>query len=63
MADTAPLGWIELSLIAIDAYPFDWTGIEPFRDWWMACDYPEPESPESWGLLVKRARAEGKVLA
>lgn len=61
MTDTAHLGWIELALIAIDAYPFDWTGIEAFRDWWTASGYPEPASPESWGLLVKRATCDGRL--
>ena len=38
-----------------------WTGPEPFRDWWLACGYPEPESLESWVLLVKRAQCEGRL--
>ena len=63
MTDTAPLGWIEFGMIALDAYCLTnaWTGLEPFRDWWLACGYPEPASPESWGLLVKRAQCEGRL--
>ena len=63
MTDTAPLGWVEFALIAIDAYCLTpgWTGLAHFSDWWLACGYPEPESLESWVLLVKRAQCEGRL--
>jgi len=63
VTDTKPLGWLELALIVFETYcrVQGWRGIEPFRDWWFERRYPAPASPESWGLLVERARAEGRI--